>query len=79
MEGSQIFIQKIATDTGSSPSQVALRYCLSFQSVATTIPGMMCEKEVIENVAASEQGPLDNTILAEISEIYSQSSFFLNN
>ncbi len=78
VEGSRIFIQKVATDTGSSPAQVALRYCLSFQSVATTIPGMMCEKEVIENVAASEQGPLDDTTLAEISATYSQSSFFVS-
>jgi aryl-alcohol dehydrogenase-like predicted oxidoreductase len=39
-----------------APSLLALRYCLSYEQVSTTIPGMLTEKEVEINVGASMYG-----------------------
>ena len=42
-----------------SRTATALRFCLSFDAVATVIPGMMSPEDVRANVAACKQGPLD--------------------
>jgi aryl-alcohol dehydrogenase-like predicted oxidoreductase len=47
------FCSTIDKDT---PSLLALRYCLSYEQVSTTIPGMLTEKEVEINVGASMSG-----------------------
>ncbi len=61
----------------TTPSQTALRYCLSYSAVSTVIPGMLTKDHVIENSAASEMGGFgkENRLLAE--QIYNDNSFFL--
>jgi len=67
-----------ANEGGSqSGAQLALRYCLSFPAVSTTIPGMMCEDEVRENTAAAALGPLSSDELNAMREIYRSQSFFV--
>ena len=61
-----------------SKAQVALRYCLSFSAVCTTIPGMMTEDEVHENAAAGGLGPLSSAELDAARNIYQSDSFFVN-
>jgi aryl-alcohol dehydrogenase-like predicted oxidoreductase len=56
----------------SSPSRVAvaLRFCLSFEAVATVIPGMLSAAEVNANVAACDEGPLDPSVIRRIENVY---------
>ncbi|MCW9035103.1 MAG: aldo/keto reductase [Rhodospirillales bacterium] len=54
---------------GETMIQSALRFCLSFSGVASTIPGMLKADEVVENAKASLQGPLPPSVLASITKI----------
>ncbi len=60
-----------------SPAQLALRFCLSYSSLSTTIPGMLTVQHVEENVAASQLGPLPSEERAAIEQIYRQHAFFV--
>ena len=59
-----------------TPIQFALQFCLSFDSIASTLPGMLNEEEVLENVYASEKGPLSKSELEIISTTYHSLSIF---
>jgi aryl-alcohol dehydrogenase-like predicted oxidoreductase len=60
-----------------TPAQFALRFCLSYQSVSTAIPGMLSRKHVEENVAASQLDMLAETELLKIAEVYRRNEFFI--
>ena len=53
---------------GMSLPEMALRFILSHPVVSTTIPGMRKAEHVRENIAASDAGPLDKELLAELKE-----------
>jgi aryl-alcohol dehydrogenase-like predicted oxidoreductase len=55
-----------------SRAAIALRFCLSFASVATVIPGMMSPEEVRANAAACTLGPLDPSLIRCIEGVYRQ-------
>jgi aryl-alcohol dehydrogenase-like predicted oxidoreductase len=59
-----------------TPSQFALRFCLSFPAVSAAIPGMLTRQHVTENTAASALGPLSDAVRDQIIEIYNQTTFF---
>ena len=59
-----------------TPIQFALQFCLSFDSIASTLPGMLSEEEVLENVYASEKGPLSKSELETISATYHSLNIF---
>ena len=63
----------------NTPAQVALRFCLSFDAVSTTIPGMLTETHVRENAAASRLGPLPEDQLAKAAQVCSSTEFFVRN
>lgn len=65
------------TPPDQSPSQVALRFCLSYPAVATVIPGMLFPAEVEENAKASALGPLPEAAVASIEAINRARSSFL--
>ena len=48
--------------------EMALRFILSHPAVSTTIPGMRKADHVTQNVAASDAGPLDKALLAELKK-----------
>jgi len=50
--------------------EAALRFCLSFDAVATVIPGMLSLAEVLANTAAIGNGPLDSALIQSIEKIY---------
>ncbi|MGN7611095.1 aldo/keto reductase [Magnetococcales bacterium HHB-1] len=50
--------------------QFALRYCISFPAIATTIPGMLTPKEVFENSHANTLGPLKSKALQCVRDVY---------
>jgi len=72
-----LFISRIARKPGESPAQFALRFCLSFPAVSTTIPGMLVEAHVRDNAAASDLGPLPEADRAAITDVYRDHSFFV--
>jgi aryl-alcohol dehydrogenase-like predicted oxidoreductase len=47
-----------AESASATPAAVALRFCLSYPAVTTTIPGILTPKEVDLNIAAVTSGPL---------------------
>lgn len=59
-----------------TPSQFALRFCLSFPAVSSTIPGMLIRQHVTENTAASDLGPLAAATRDQVIAIYRQNTFF---
>ena len=66
-----------SVNDGETRTQTALRYCLSHSGVATVIPGMLKEEEVIENSAASMLAPITLAELDAILEINRQTNFFV--
>jgi len=51
---------------GATLSDLALRFILAHPTVSTTIPGMRKLANVERNMAASDAGPLDESLLAEL-------------
>jgi len=72
------FTALIDAKSGETPSQFALRFCLSFDCVSTAIPGMLRAEHVIENAAASELLRLPQPVCSRIAEIYREHRFFVN-
>lgn len=73
----QLFTQGLVDKENQTHAQVALRFCLSFQGISTTIPGMLNRTHVNENVLASSLGALKGEELAEFLDIYKNHSFFI--
>jgi len=59
-------------------AQIALRFCLSYRSVSTVIPGMLTKEQVEENAFASQMGPFSKEELQEIERIYQDNAFFVS-
>jgi aryl-alcohol dehydrogenase-like predicted oxidoreductase len=53
---------------GMSLPEMALRFILSHPVVSTTIPGMRKPEHVRQNIGASDAGPLDGELLAELKK-----------
>jgi len=53
---------------GVSLPEMALRFILSHPAVSTTIAGMRKAEHVKQNIAASDAGPLDKSLLAELKK-----------
>jgi aryl-alcohol dehydrogenase-like predicted oxidoreductase len=48
--------------------EMSLRFILSHPAVSTTIVGMRSPQHVHQNIAASDAGPLDSALLAELKK-----------
>ncbi len=72
----KLFRAELGNEVLQTNAQIALRYVLSFAEVSTTIPGMLTEDHVSENVTASGLGPFSPSLLADFAGIYGQHSFF---
>lgn len=53
---------------GMTLPEMALRFILSHPAVSTTIPGMRKAEHVRQNIAASDAGPLDESLLQELKK-----------
>jgi len=53
---------------GMTLPEMALRFILSHPAVSTTIAGMRKGQHVRQNIATSDAGPLDKTLLAELKK-----------
>ena len=56
----------------------ALRFCLSFESVSSVIPGILHPAEAETNAEASEQGPLLPEVLEKVLAINATRDFFVS-
>jgi aryl-alcohol dehydrogenase-like predicted oxidoreductase len=59
---------KKVVPAGMTLPEMALRFILSHPAVSTTIPGMRKAEHVRQNIAASDAGPLDKSLLAELKK-----------
>lgn len=66
------FLSFAQQDGGWTSTQFALRFCLSYKTVSTVIPGMLLESHVKENCAASDGGPLPSRVLEDMQSLYQQ-------
>jgi len=64
--------------TGRTQAQAALRFCLSFPALSTTIPGIMKPLEADQNAAASPLGPLPRQAVDAVLEINRNRRFFVS-
>lgn len=76
-EAHRLFAAMMDSGKGETPSQFALRFCLSFDCVSTAIPGMLKVEHVIENAGASELGRLSLDVCRRIAVIYGDHRFFI--
>jgi len=61
-----------------TPAQLALKFCIGFPDVSTVVPGMLTNKEVDENSAASDLPALTAEQLKMIEKINRDNIFFVN-
>jgi aryl-alcohol dehydrogenase-like predicted oxidoreductase len=71
-----LFASAVADDGEQTPAQMALRFCLSYASISTVIPGMLFKNEVEENAKASQMGPYTRDILEIFEQVYEHNTFF---
>jgi len=78
VDGAADLMAAISTAPGEAAAQAALRFCLSFPAVSTTIPGIMRPREADQNAAASLLGPLPAQAVKSILEINRNRRFFVS-
>jgi aryl-alcohol dehydrogenase-like predicted oxidoreductase len=78
VDGATDLMAAISTAPGEAAAQAALRFCLSFPAVSTTIPGIMRPLEADQNAAASLLGPLTSQAVEAVLEINRNRRFFVS-
>ena len=73
----KLFADKLIEEEEQTNAQIALRFCLSYPVISTTIPGMLTEEHVAENTWSSELGAFSASILDEFNQIYRNNTFFI--
>lgn len=73
--GAQDLFRCCAESATDTPADVALRYCLSYPTVTTTIPGILTPVEVDLNVAAVAAGPLQSLSCQAVEALHQRQSF----
>ena len=76
VDGAEALLGCMNNKTAQTKPQFAVRFCLSFPQVSAAIPGMMTEKEVLENVRVSELGPLTGAELEKLEKVYIENNSF---
>jgi aryl-alcohol dehydrogenase-like predicted oxidoreductase len=72
----KLFVKEITTEEQQSNAQIALRFCLSYSALSTTIPGLLTEEHVNENSHSSELGTFPVSVLERFKTIYNNNVFF---
>jgi aryl-alcohol dehydrogenase-like predicted oxidoreductase len=73
----KLFSKEFIGLEGQSNTQIALRFCLSYPMLSTTIPGMLTTEHVDENTSSSSYGTLTAKELQKFSNIYQNNNFFV--
>ncbi|MFZ5781030.1 MAG: aldo/keto reductase [Pseudomonadota bacterium] len=77
IDGATDLLDAVAAAPGAPAVRAALRFCLSFGEVATTIPGILTPREAEENAGASALGPLAAEAVEAVLRINRQRQFFV--
>lgn len=77
IDGARELLGAVSASPGAEGVQAALRFCLAFAEVSTTIPGILTAEEAVENAAASGRGPLPPKAVAAVLEINRNRQFFV--
>lgn len=75
--GAERLLAVVPRPPGSTATQAALRFCLSFPTVSTVIPGMLTPAEVDENAEASRYGPLPPAAIELVLALNRTHAFFV--
>jgi aryl-alcohol dehydrogenase-like predicted oxidoreductase len=78
VDGAADLMAAISASPGEAAAQAALRFCLSFPALSTTIPGIMRPSEADQNAAASLMGPLPRHDVDAVLEINRNRRFFVS-
>jgi aryl-alcohol dehydrogenase-like predicted oxidoreductase len=76
-QAKDVFEFLFSANPDDTPAQLALRFCLSFRAVSTTIPGMLTEAQVRENAAASSTGSLPPDQVEQALAVGDTTEFFV--
>ncbi|MFO1084483.1 MAG: aldo/keto reductase [Reyranellaceae bacterium] len=77
IDGARDLLDVIGAEPGTSGVQAALRFCLSFREVSSTIPGILTPAEADQDAAASALGSLPQRALDAVLEINRNRQFFV--
>lgn len=77
IDGAQDLLEAISATPGAEAAITALRFCLSFSSVSSVIPGVLRATEAEINVRASDLGPLSAAIVEAVLSINHRREFFV--
>ncbi|MFO1157374.1 MAG: aldo/keto reductase [Reyranellaceae bacterium] len=75
--GAQDLLAAVGAAPGVAGVQAALRFCLSFPVVASTIPGILTPTEADQNAAAGDHGPLPQQAVDAVLAINRSRQFFV--
>jgi aryl-alcohol dehydrogenase-like predicted oxidoreductase len=78
IDGAADLLATVSASRGMAGVQAALRFCLAFPTVSSTIPGIMTPAEADQDAAASGLGPLPEGAVAAILEINRNRQFFVS-
>jgi aryl-alcohol dehydrogenase-like predicted oxidoreductase len=77
IDGARDLLDVVSASPGLAGVQAALRFCLAFPEVSTTIPGILTPAEAGQNAAASALGALPKDAVAAVLEINRNRQFFV--
>jgi aryl-alcohol dehydrogenase-like predicted oxidoreductase len=76
VEGAEALLDCRKHEPIQTKPQFAMRFCLSFPQISTVIPGMMTEKEVLDNIRVSKLGPLTAVEMESLDKVYQENNSF---
>jgi aryl-alcohol dehydrogenase-like predicted oxidoreductase len=77
IDGASELLAAVHAAPGAEGARSALRFCLAFEGLATTIPGILTPSEAVENARASDLGPLPAGAVDAVLQINRQRDFFV--
>lgn len=72
------YFLKLNDNKSRTLSQLAIKFCVSFDGIATVIPGITNKDEAVENSSVSGLEPLTKSEIEEIICIAKEHSFYVN-
>ena len=77
IDGAADLLAAVSARPGAEGAESALRFCLSFLSVSSVIPGILTPAEAAENARASASGPLPAPAVEAVLAINRRRQFFV--
>ena len=78
IDGARDLLEVVSASPGQDGVQAALRFCLAFPEVSSTIPGILTPAEASQNAAASGSGALPQAAVAAVLKVNRDRQFFVS-